>query len=92
MVGWLRRLFGWLVVIHFQTKSEEKKLVTQGRVGCGGFVLDRLRRLCGGLVGEAMCWVGVGELDNKANSVQLQLPTGTELGNKSLNSQRSPFH
>ena len=29
-------------------------------------------------------WVaGVGELDNKANSVQLQLqlPTGTELGN-----------
>ena len=29
-------------------------------------------------------WVGIGELDNKANSVQLQLqfPTGTELGNK----------
>ena len=26
--------------------------------------------------------VGIGELDNKANSVQLQLPTGTELGNK----------
>ena len=26
-------------------------------------------------------WVGIGELDNKANSVQLQLPTGTELGN-----------
>ena len=25
--------------------------------------------------------VGIGELDNKANSVQLQLPTGTELGN-----------
>ena len=27
---------------------------------------------------------GIGELDNKANSVQLQLqlPTGTELGNK----------
>ena len=24
---------------------------------------------------------GIGELDNKANSVQLQLPTGTELGN-----------
>ena len=26
-------------------------------------------------------WVGIGELDNKANSVQLHLPTGTELGN-----------
>ena len=25
---------------------------------------------------------GVEELDNKANSVQLQLPTGTELGKK----------
>ena len=31
-------------------------------------------------------WVGIGELENKDNSVQLQLqlPTGTELG-KSLN-------
>ena len=25
--------------------------------------------------------VGIGEVDNKANSVQLKLPTGTELGN-----------
>ena len=31
-------------------------------------------------------WAGIGELDNKANSVQLQLqlPTGTELGNTML--------
>ena len=46
--------------------------------------MGRLRRLCGGSVAEAMCWVGggIGELDNKANSVQLllQLPTRTELG------------
>ena len=46
-----------------------------------------------GLVAEAMCWVGcggyvlgwvAGGIENKANSVQLllQLPTGTELGNK----------
>ena len=27
-------------------------------------------------------WVGKGLLYNKANSVQLQLPTGTEFGNK----------
>ena len=31
--------------------------------------------------------VGIGELDNKANSVQLQLPTGTELGNIHLSIQ-----
>ena len=28
--------------------------------GYGGYVVGWLRRLCGGLVAEAMCWVGCG--------------------------------
>ena len=37
----------------------------------------------GGMVAEAMCWVGVGLPEIKANSAQFQvkLPTGAELGN-----------
>ena len=33
------------------------------------------------MAGWFASWVVIGELDNKANSVQLQLPTGIELGN-----------
>ena len=34
--------------------------------------------------------VGIGQLDNKANSVQFQLPTGTELGNYCSNTIQRP--
>ena len=42
----------------FGSRNERKNI--GGRVGCGGYVVGWLRRLCGGLVAEAMWWVGCG--------------------------------
>ena len=48
-------------------------------MGCAGYVVGGLRRLCGG-----------SDSDNRASlsSTCTSLPTGTELGNKGINGQK----
>ena len=47
------------LIAELQHSAWLGKTFPVGWVGCGGYVVGWLRRLCGGLVAEAMWWVGV---------------------------------